>query len=425
MLASQVRAALSDAISFLLTAIPPRSRRTFAELLCACLVSPTGWMTQAISAITRECHWTTYYKLIERANWNLSTVSTRLVQLLLQVCPQRVVTLIIDDTLVPRTSTRAPGVAIRHDHAQRANRPRFLNAQCWVTLAMVLRSHHGSATTVPLRSLLVDAAGQCNKLAIALRLIRGVRGQLSRVRVLFDSWYMRRRLLLPLIQRHVQFLGQVRRDTALFLPPSPKGKPRGRPRKYGARLTPQVIAALPCSERTLWMYGKEQRVRLCTIVVRARFLRGHTVRAVWCEFFDARTGHWSTPRLLLASEIQLSAESVVRIYAKRWGIEPLFHNLKRWWGIANLWQQSHRALQAWMQVRCLAYALAQLLAIQFHDAFPMMDIAPWRRHRPTTAGLIGAWLRRYFCAVRLRHAYDPKSQKFTMPEPLLHAHPRL
>ncbi len=42
----------------------------------------------------------------------------------------------------------------------------------------------------------------------------------------------------------------------------------------------------------------------------------------------------------------------------RWGIEPLFHNLQRWWGGANLWQPSKQALELWMQIRCTAYALA-------------------------------------------------------------------
>jgi len=35
--------------------------------------------------------------------------------------------------------------------------------------------------------------------------------------------------------------------------------------------------------------------------------------------------------LLLATEPHLSAETVLCLYARRWGIEPLFHNLKRWW----------------------------------------------------------------------------------------------
>ncbi|NOV29336.1 hypothetical protein [Methylomonas sp. ZR1] len=45
---------------------------------------------------------------------------------------------------------------------------------------------------------------------------------------------------------------------------------------------------------------------------------------------------------------------MVEFYARRWWIEPLFHNLKRSWGISNLWQQSRTALETWMQIRSTA-----------------------------------------------------------------------
>ena len=47
--------------------------------------------------------------------------------------------LIIDDTLVPRTAKTGPGISVKHDHARKANRPTFLNSQCWVTLALVVQ----------------------------------------------------------------------------------------------------------------------------------------------------------------------------------------------------------------------------------------------------------------------------------------------
>ena len=57
---------LSEWISYFLAAVPPRSRRSFLELLCGCLISPDGWVTRALSHISLRCHWTTYYKLLER-----------------------------------------------------------------------------------------------------------------------------------------------------------------------------------------------------------------------------------------------------------------------------------------------------------------------------------------------------------------------
>ena len=83
-LAANVCLLLSEWISFLLVAVPPRSRRTFVELLIGCLLNPEGWVTRAIGAIRREAHWTTYYKLIERAQVPVTELSLRLLQLVLR-----------------------------------------------------------------------------------------------------------------------------------------------------------------------------------------------------------------------------------------------------------------------------------------------------------------------------------------------------
>ena len=407
---------LSEWISFLLVAVPPRSRRTFVELLMGCMLNPEGWVTRAIGAICREAHWTTYYKLIERAHVSVADLSIRLLQLVQRVFPAELVNLIIDDTLVPRTAKTGPGISVKHDHARKANRPTFLNSQCWVTLALVVRVRLGSALTVPIRSWLVEESGQRGKLWVARQLIDSVRAHVKEARLLIDAWFMRKSLILPLLEQRVRIIGQVRRDTALFLPPEPEPKRRGRKRTYGQRIDAAMLDALPMTEMTLTLYGKSQRVRLRSVIAIARFLKGLPVRAVWCEMYQD-DGTWSRPRLILATESGLTAQDVVEIYAERWGIEPLFHNLKRWWGVTNLWQQSKDALELWMQIRCTAYALMQLLALKLWGAFPVMDIAPWRKGALITAGLFGQWMRIQFIGLRVRSAFDQKSGNFVMPFP--------
>ena len=407
---------LSEWISFLLAAVPSRSRRTFVELLLGCMLNPEGWVTRAIGAICREAHWTTYYKLIERAHVSVAALSVRLLQLVQRVFPAELVNLIIDDTLVPRTAKCGPGISVKHDHAKKANRPTFLNSQCWVTLALVVRVRLGSALTVPIRSWLVEQSGQRGKLWVARQLIDSVRTHVRDARLLIDAWFMRKRLILPLLEQCVRIIGQVRRDTALFLPPLPEPKRRGRKRKYGQRIDAAMIKGLPITERELTLYGKVQRVRLRSVIAVARFLKRLPVRAVWCEMYQP-DGIWSRPRLLLATETDLTAQEVVEIYGMRWGIEPLFHNLKRWWGVGNLWQQSREALELWMQIRSTAYAVMQLLALKLWESFPLMEIAPWRKGAMITAGLFAQWMRIQFTGLRLRDAYNPKSGNFVMPFP--------
>ena len=407
---------LSEWISFLLVAVPTRSRRTFVELLIGCLLNPDGWVTRAIGAICREAHWTTDYKLIERAHVSVAELSVRLLQLVQSVFPSDVANLIIDDTLVPRTAKTGPGISVKHDHARKANRPTFMNSQCWVTLALVVRVRLGSALTVPIRSWLVEESGQRGKLWVARQLIDSIRGHVSEARLLIDAWFMRKSLILPLLEQRVRIIGQVRRDTVLCLPPEPEPKRRGPKRKYGQRIDAEMRDALPAQERALWLYGKVQRVRIRSVIAVARFLRGVPVRAVWCEM-QQPDGTWSRPRLILATETDLTAQDVVEIYATRWGIEPLFHNLKRWWGVTNLWQQSKEALELWMQIRCTAYALMQMLALKLWASFPLMEIAPWRKGALITAGLFGQWMRIQFIGLRVRSAFDRKSGNFVMPFP--------
>ena len=234
--------------------------------------------------------------------------------------------------------------------------------------------------------------------------------------MLIDAWFMRKRLILPLLEQQVRIIGQVRHDTALYLPPEPEPIRRGPNRKYGRRIDAAMLDTLSAQERVLILYGKMQRVRLRSVIAVARFLKGVPMRAVWCEMRqDVNT--WSRPRLILATETELFAQAVVEFSAERWGIEPLFHNLKRWWGVTNLWQQSKAALELWMQIRSTAYALSQVLALKLWESYPLMEIAPWRKGAMITAGLFGQWMRIQFIGLRVRDACNPKSRNFVMPFP--------
>ncbi|MCR2832131.1 transposase, partial [Acidithiobacillus ferrooxidans] len=148
-----------------------------------------------------------------------------------------------------------------------------------------------------------------------------------------------------------------------------------------------------------------------------RFLKGHPVRAVWSAIYDEKHRRWSPTRLYLASETHLTASEIVSLYSNRWQIEPIFHNLKRWWGINNLWQQKRIVLERWMQIRCIAWSMVQLLAETVAEDFPMTDIAPWRVATPVTAGLMAQCLHLQFLRVPFWKGFDPKSGKFQCPAP--------
>ncbi|MDO9310160.1 MAG: transposase [Nitrosomonas sp.] len=89
-------------------------------------------------------------------------------------------------------------------------------------------------------------------------------------------------------------------------------------------------------------------MRLRSQLVKARFLDGQLVHAVWCEF-GRSNGEWKAASLILSTDITLTAEQVIESYSLRWSIEPMFNQLKQTWGMKEAWQQTRKTLHCWVQ----------------------------------------------------------------------------
>ena len=215
-------------------------------------------------------------------------------------------------------------------------------------------------------------------------------------------------------------IGQVRRDTALYALPVEAGvvggkRRRGRPRVYGLKYTPERVAALPERRVRLWLYGKRQWVRYRSAQVKARFLKGQVVRVVWVQF-EAKDGTLSTTRVRLATAADLRPEVIIKAYARRWPMEPLFNQLRHGWGWLDAWQQSRQVLARWVHIVFVAYTLAQLLVLKGGDRLAALTpLTPGRQDRPVTAGWVRLALQRLLGQVNLRAWGDPKSRKFQPP----------
>src|SRR3954451_22239719 len=300
---------------------------------------------------------------------------------------------VLDDTLVERISARAPGSLIHYNHTAKPNRPRFLRGQGWLCLAAVVE-HEGKVGAVPLMLRLVRRGPHRGKLTSAGLLLRLLGNRLGRGRVLLDAWFMRAWLIECTLAASHTVIGRVRRDLALYEVPKPPGpRGRGRPRKYGERMTRHKIEALPIHRTAQILYGNLDVVRYRTCRVAARFLKGRVVRAVWVEL--ERPDRPSEERLLVCTDPDLPATEVVTSYAKRWSVEPLFAAVKHGWGLEDAWQQSRQVLMRWVTILAAGYALSQVLAYADPARTPgLASPAPWRPPGTRTAGLIRAGLAR-------------------------------
>ncbi|WP_425356687.1 IS701 family transposase [methane-oxidizing endosymbiont of Gigantopelta aegis] len=405
-------------ITFLSKALPLRSVGTFIELLFGAMLTPMGFVTEAYLALPMRNHWSSYYKWLQKGKWSWLGLARQFVRLMLKVVKPDVIHLAIDDTLTLRASKKAPGSQMHHQHGNKPNLAAYVRGQCWVSLAWVVRSGQ-QAVALPLLSRLVPAAGNTGKRVAAQVLIRGIYRLLEghRVRVLVDSWYMKGVFIESMLRRGFAVIGQVRIDTRLYNePPRRRKGQRGRPRKYGRKYTPERIAHLKRTVVTLPLYGKEQTVRYRSKVLLARFLNGHKVRVVWCEF-QRDEGQWTKARLLLSTDVSLTPEQMIESYAERWSIEPMFHQLKQAWGLKEAWQQSRQTLHRWVHLTQVGYGLLQLLRLlDSEQVAQLCRYSPWRKDNPVTAGQIRRGVVMIFRHVPVRQWWNRKCKKFEPPD---------
>ena len=204
---SRIPSELRYWITFLSKALPKRSTFTFVELLVGALLTQSGFVTDAYSSIGMRNHWTSYYKWLQKGQWSWVVLSRQFVRLVLSVIKFDVVHLEIDDTLTLRASKKAPASQIHHQHGNKPNLAEFVRGQCWVSLAVIAKRANGDAIALPALSRLIPSVTNTGKLVAANTLIRSVFRlfQDMKVRVLVDSWYMRRCFIEATVARGFMF----------------------------------------------------------------------------------------------------------------------------------------------------------------------------------------------------------------------------
>ena len=120
---------LLESITFLARALPIRSVPTFIELLVGAMITPAGFVTEAWLAINPLRSWTAYYKWLQQGRWSWVALGVQLARLVVTFFPQPIWYLIFDDTLIFRTSKKAPGSAIYRQHGAKTNRPKYARGQ--------------------------------------------------------------------------------------------------------------------------------------------------------------------------------------------------------------------------------------------------------------------------------------------------------
>ncbi len=402
--------------TFLASALSPTAVPTFCELLFGCMLSGQGFVTQALLSINNfQCVWSSYHHWLSQGKWRWRSLACRLIQLVCSKVPRgELINIGLDDWVVERFSDKAPACRTHHQHSKKRNRPTYIWGQCWVSLAVVFeRAKDEVFTAIPVLSFPSPASGNASKLKIAVAMLKVVRQEVKvqGLRLLTDCWYMNWTLMQPVLEMGYEVVGQIPLNRALYaLPLESTAKKRGRPKKYGIKMTPPEVEKLPEYQTTVRIYGRFRKIRYRTRVCRARFLKGRKVRVVWGRFENNKG--LTESRIFIATNTGLEGIDILRIYAKRWPVEPMFQQIKHSFGCRQLWQQKLRTLLRWMHLKMAGYALLQLLTVCKNQASVGISRIPWRDQDTTTAGMLRFALAGIIPRLPIREGWNRYSQKY-------------
>jgi len=286
----------------------------------------------------------------------------------------------IDDSFIFRSrNKKVPHGYWDYDHAQKSNRSKYVWGQNLLAVVLILEYGNHKLIRLPLRIKL--KAPSITKIHYGRYMMRVTIEFLKRLNLLertiisFDSWFTNYPMIAEFASS-VTIVAQAKLNYAFYhLPPEITGKRgRGAPKKYGARLQKPTIDELQ-HDVELHLYSQDMKIRYSEYVVKARFLKGMIVKVVYIQMPDAKK-----LRLLISTDINMSATEIIKAYEKRWNVESFFYEYKNMLGLKDMMQHSLQTYYKWGYIRLISYNIINFLKIS-HETEIKSFISlssPWR-----------------------------------------------
>src|SRR4051794_9062926 len=229
---------------------------------------------------------------------------------------------LIDDTLAPRSSAQAPGVAVRFDPAANGRCSCCASASSRSWCRAGIARCRWSPACAEVRATPVRSPWPCCARSAPSCL-------------LLDAWYRRGSLIRTALRLGHEVIGQATPPCSpCHLPVSPEGAAGSMARALMPRRSRRCP---PRSTPSPAMAGPAAPYRVPPTLPQGR-------HRPWCEL--EKGSGWAKARLLLSTDPTLSAP--VEAYSRRWSIEPLFRDLKMVDGLGAMWQRGRIALLRWL-----------------------------------------------------------------------------
>ena len=227
--------------------------------------------------------------------------------------------------------------------------------------------------------------------------------------IIFDRGFNRRKVFAEILSQGHHLLCRAKSNAAFYhLPKHPKHRKRGRPRKYGSRVSlPHLkYTDLIVDGETLSVTDKVVRTRMCPVDVRIVVIRKRRKPSQPYRYFCVFT-----------SDGHLPVEDIIRHYRNRWQIETAFRDVKENFGFDTYQLRNPQSLNRFVQLCFLAATLTQLAfrkpetntdeaALDLETVLLTLNMH-WYQPRYLTRGLMVAYLQHCLRENYFSVSYDP------------------
>jgi hypothetical protein len=386
--------------------------RAMVSLVTGWLFAPGRSLADRIRATSGKWHQASYYRVLATARWSVDAVSGRLLTTFLRWCPQETLTLVGDDTFLPRKGRKVFAAGMHRDPCL-STRQRTVKrwGHCWVVLSVVLRSSrdpaHYFCLPLMMRLYVNEATAKKqgrkyrSKTDLMIEMLQLIEQQLPQQKLHFigDYGYTAPATLGRMPPR-IEVTGRVHRRAKLYDPAPSRSRGRGRPRVRGTRLaSPEQLLQQRATRQTLQITPhRSYRVRAASLQGCFYQVPDRLVQVVAVEHLRKRREN----DVFYTTVLTASCQQIVQWYSQRWAIETTFRDCKQHLAIGAAQNRTRGAVQRTVPTGFLLYTLVVL----WHEVRPAHTPAVreyrGKRH-PSFSDMLAALRRDTLDQYRKRH----------------------
>lgn len=376
-------------------------------LLMGAILSPAERTVTAVlrmMGLSMEKHFQNYHRVLNRAKWSSLEASRLLLGLLISAFAIRGPVLLgLDDTIERRRGAKIKAKGIYRDPV-RSSHGHFVKASGlrWLSLMLLAPIPWAGRTwALPFLTVLAPSeryyqgkARRHKKLTEWARqvILQARRWLPKRLLVIVaDSSFAVINLLWQLrqVKNPVAMIVRFRMDAALYAPAPKRSHQIGRPRKKGKRLP--TLAKVAEDRRTRWKdlivhewYGEKKRpVQIASGTAVWSHSGQPTVPIRWVIVRDPKKRF--KIQSLLCTDLNISAEQIVRWFPRRWQVEVTFHEARTHLGVETQRQWADLSILRITPALLSLFSIVTLLA-NVHarkDNLPVQQTAWYAKKLPT------------------------------------------